>query len=266
MTRCKSVLSLTLGAALVGAVALSSPVRAANPQCPVSVNALQMALDGVVNVGNPLTNGGLANHMWGAVVNRDGVVCAVVRTGALGDQWPGSRVIAMQKAYTANAFSLPGGNPMDVGFGAPLSTGNLYGTVLEQGFLLGLQFSNPVHTAAAYSGNPNTYGGASDPAVGETVGGVNVFGGGLALYDSSQDVVGAIGVSGDTSCTDHVIAWKSRDALGLDFVPGGVASGTDNLIIVASVTPGSFEHPDCDTSGVVSGIINNLPVSHPISP
>lgn len=37
--------------------------------------------------------------MWGAVVNRAGVVCAVAFTGDnWGDQWPGSRVIAAQKA------------------------------------------------------------------------------------------------------------------------------------------------------------------------
>jgi len=46
--------------------------------------------------------------MWGAIVNRDGIVCAVAFTGAdRGSQWPGSRVIAAQKANTANAFSLP---------------------------------------------------------------------------------------------------------------------------------------------------------------
>src|SRR5690606_4884886 len=54
-------------------------------------------------------NGGFDLDMWGAVVNRDGIVCAVAFTGEdRGDQWPGSRVIAAQKANTANAFSLPG--------------------------------------------------------------------------------------------------------------------------------------------------------------
>jgi len=52
-------------------------------------------------------NGGLNNNMWGTVVNRDGVVGAVVFTGVdRDDQWPGSRVISAQKANTANAFSL----------------------------------------------------------------------------------------------------------------------------------------------------------------
>jgi len=53
-------------------------------------------------------NGGFNLDMWAAVVDRNGLVVAVVFTGATStDQWPGSRVIAAQKANTANAFSLP---------------------------------------------------------------------------------------------------------------------------------------------------------------
>ena len=38
--------------------------------------------------------------------------------------------------------------------------------------------------------------------------------------------VGAIGVSGDTSCTDHAVAWKIRHLMGFDnVVPGGFVSG-----------------------------------------
>src|SRR5688572_4635389 len=55
-----------------------------------------------------MDNGGFDLDMWGAVVNRDGIVCAVAFTGTdRGRQWPGSRVIAAQKANTANSFSLP---------------------------------------------------------------------------------------------------------------------------------------------------------------
>ena len=39
--------------------------------------------------------------------------------------------------------------------------------------------------------------------VGNKPGGVNVFGGGLALYDEVDGLIGAVGVSGDTSCADH---------------------------------------------------------------
>ena len=37
-------------------------------------------------------NGGFNLDMWGTIVNRDGIVCAVAFTGGdRGDQWPGSR-------------------------------------------------------------------------------------------------------------------------------------------------------------------------------
>src|SRR5437588_154556 len=40
-------------------------------------------------------NGGFGLNMWGTIVNRDGVVCAVAFTGSdRGAQWPGSRVIS----------------------------------------------------------------------------------------------------------------------------------------------------------------------------
>jgi hypothetical protein len=220
--------------------------------------ALQGALDGVVEAGG---NGGLANEMWGTIVDRDGIVCAVAFTGdQLGDQWPGSRVISAQKANTANAFSLPPG----AGFGGALSSGNLYGTVLEEGSLLGLQFSNPVDPAVAYAGDATDYGTATDPMVDGKIGGVNVFGGGLALYDrQTGDLLGGLGVSGDTSCTDHVVAWRTRFELGLDQVPAGVSTtGDDNLIIKKKPRPGTFQHPNC--GGGVKPIIESLPVDYPI--
>jgi hypothetical protein len=79
-------------------------------------------------------NAGLGFQMWGTVVNRDGVVCAVAFTGATrGDQWPGSRVISAQKASTANAFSVPG---------FALSTANLFAATQNGGTLFGLQLSS----------------------------------------------------------------------------------------------------------------------------
>ena len=162
---------------------------------------------------NP-ANGGLNLDMWGTIVDRDGVVCAVAFTGAdRGQQWPGSRVISAQKANTANAFSLPK---------FALSTANLYTAVQPGGSLFGLQESNPVATEVAYSGNPANYGQPNDPMVGGRIGGVNVFGGGLGLYNSSKQLVGGIGVSGDTSCADHNIAYRTRNALNLDYVPAGL--------------------------------------------
>jgi len=57
---------------------------------------LTTALTNVVTAGG---NGGLGNDMWATIVDRDGVVCAVTKTGDPGDQWPGSRVISARLGY-----------------------------------------------------------------------------------------------------------------------------------------------------------------------
>jgi uncharacterized protein GlcG (DUF336 family) len=196
--------------------------------------------------------------MWGTVVNRDGIVCAVAFTGAdRGSQWPGSRVISAQKANTANAFSLPG---------LALSTANLWAAVQPGGSLYGLQHSNPVDTDNAYRGPAQNFGDADDPMTGRRIGGVNVFGGGLALYNSRKQLIGAIGVSGDTSCADHNIAWRTRHTLQLDWVPGGVSpKGDDNINYQGQVAdpsvPNDFSHPICKIGGEdkVSAISAALP-------
>jgi uncharacterized protein GlcG (DUF336 family) len=177
--------------------------------------------------------------MWGTLVNRDGEVCAVTFTGAdRGAQWPGSRVISAQKANTANAFSLPK---------LALSTANLYSATQPGGSLFGLQTSNPVDARAAYDGDPKRFGQANDPMVGKKIGGVNVFGGGLALYTKKGVLVGALGVSGDSSCADHNIAWQTRKGLGLDHVPAGVSRTKDDDIVylAAKEAPNGFKHPIC---------------------
>lgn len=212
---------------------------------------LKEALEGVVDVGGT-GNAGLGLNMWATIVNRDGEVCAVVFTGDdRGEQWPGSRVISAQKANTANAFSLPG---------LALSTANLYTAVQPGGSLFGLQESNPVDTGVAYRGPARNFGQPNDPMVGRRVGGVNVFGGGLALYNSDGELVGALGVSGDTSCTDHVIAWKLRDALDLDYVPAGVSETGDDNVVYDPTSP--WDHPECDTA--VKEISEDLPDLFPI--
>jgi len=78
------------------------------------------------------------------------------------------------------------------------------------GSLFGLQESNPVNTDLAYGGNASNFGRSNDPMVGGRIGGVNVFGGGAPLYNSNGRLVGALGVSGDSSCADHNIAWRTR--------------------------------------------------------
>ena len=211
---------------------------------------LQAALAAAVST----ETSGLDFDMWGPIVDRGGWVCAVAFSGAdRSAQWPGSRVIAAQKANTANAFSLGG---------LSLSTANLFSAVQPGGSLFGLQESNPVDTDVAYAGPSADYGQSNDPMVGSKIGGVNVFGDGLALYAPGGILVGAVGVSGDTSCADHHIGWRVRNSLGLDNLAGvGGVSGDgarpDNIVfdIVpdpnggTGVSAGGFGHATCLNNG-----------------
>jgi uncharacterized protein GlcG (DUF336 family) len=221
-------------------------------------NKLKAALTSAVKEGKG-ANGGLGNQEWGTVVNRDGTVCAVVFTGPnRGAEWPGSRLISAEKANTANAFSTDN---------FALSSGNIYAAA---------QPGNPLYSivsgpdpATAFAGDAQKFGQPDDPLVGKPIGGVIVFGGGLALYDKKGQIVGALGVSGDTSCADHVVAWKTRHTLGLDAVPMGVAPGpSDNLIfdIQNGVSSSGFGHPTCKGGNPSEEIIEKLNQIHPTGP
>ena len=242
--------------------------------------ALKSALTTAVHESG---NGGLGNNMWATIVDNGGIVCAVAFSGAdYTSQWLGSRVISAQKANTGNAFSL--------GLGAggtviALSSANLYSAVQPGGSLYGLQASNPVETEVAYGnssggqGNPPTnassFGTMSDPLVGKRVGGINVFGGGLALYVGGKRV-GGLGVSGDTSCTDHMVAWWTRSLLKQDGFSGvgGVNSDStrpDNIIFdiavnkvgvgAIGVSEGGFGHPTC-LNNPTPAAVSSLPKVH----
>lgn len=217
---------------------------------------LQAALSAaVVSSGggtNATSTQGFGLPMWATLVDASGRVCAVAKIGGT-DPWPGSRVISAQKANTANAFST---NQV------ALSTANLYSAVQPGGGLYGLQHSNPVNPLVAYRGAATNFGTASDPMVGLRIGGINVFGGGLALYDANKQAIGAIGVSGDSSCADHNTAWVIREKLigkgtgsGIvgTSVPGGFgANGTDNIIYDRnSSSPSGFGHPQCSATVTV---------------
>ncbi len=231
-----AVLSVLL--ALVPPLALADGDKGNRNACEglPSYSALKTALSNVVTAGG---NSGFGNDMWASIVNRDGIVCAVVFTGAKrGDQWPGSRVISSQKANTGNAFTLDD---------LALSTANLYPLVQPGASLFGLQESNPVDPRVAYQGNSKHNGQPNDPMVGEKIGGVNGFGGGLGLYNSNGDVIGGLGVSGDTSCADHFIAWKVRNALGLDNVPT-----CDNIVFP--------NHPHCGFDAAENTALAALPL------
>lgn len=246
--------------ALAAIVSFSSACRSTHGGAPSSSESLPdhatvtAALREVVKE----QNGGFGLHMWATLVDRDGTVQVVAMSGAdRGDQWPGSRVISAQKANTANAFSLPG---------LALSTANLYAAVQPGQSLFGLQESNPVDTAVAYGGDAAQFGTAHDPMVGHRVGGVNVFGGGLGLYAAGGKLVGGIGLSGDSSVADHVIAWKLRKKLGLDHVPAGVGPTKDDNMVMdfsGGVSPSGWGH--AATTPAATEIVNGLPKTHPIS-
>src|SRR5438477_7035753 len=108
--------------------------------------------------------------------------------------------------------------------------------------------------------------------VAHRIGGVNVFGGGLALYNAAHVLIGAVGVSGDSSCADHNIAWRTRNTLNLDHVPGGVspdAARPDNIIyditpaagLQEGVSAGGFGHAQC--SAAATAVAAGLPPTRP---
>lgn len=216
--------------AFVSTLALTAPAIAQTCDTLPSHEALKTALA----EARKADNGGFNLDMWGTIVARDGTVCNVAYTGATqGDQWPNSRAISAQKANTANGFSLKG---------LALSTANLYAAVQPGGSLFGLQDSNPVDVNVAYKGKASDFGTQKDPMIGKRIGGVNVFGGGVALYNDKGEIVGGLGVSGNSSCADHNIAWRTRHALKLDYVTAGVAPTKDDQIIFGE---GGFTHPKC---------------------
>jgi len=247
-----------LSAVLLLAVssAFAAPAFAANADRSGATCAnLPTFADLQTALGTAITgSAGFGLPSWVTLVDSSGRVCAVAKLNAT-DPWMGSRVISAQKANTANAFST---NQIAI------STANLYSAVQPGGSLYGLQHSNPVNTIVAYRGAATSFGTATDPMVGLRVGGVNVFGGGLALYNAAGQAIGAIGVSGDTSCSDHQTAWKLRTALvgkgsgtGLvaNKVPGGVTTEgaiTDDNIQYGAV--GGWNHVQCPVTGVVPAV------------
>src|SRR5258708_16340597 len=171
------------------------------------VKNLRARLATVVNLAD--AKGGLfkPNRMWSAMVDRQGILCSVVRSDP--DAWPGSRSIAIAKASTANDFS---NNKL------ALSTANLYsftqpanaGAALNfpAGSLYGLNNSNPF--------NPEFQ--AQGSGIGKVPGGIITFGGGVALYIRGQ-VIGGLRATRATPCADPAIAFAMRRPARLDCTP-----------------------------------------------
>ncbi|QSA96941.1 heme-binding protein [Methylococcus sp. EFPC2] len=212
----------------ISTLALAFGAQTVSADAGGATNNTGISRDQLVAAVNQATtddlDGGYPLKFWVTLVDNTGKVIEVVTNGATGEnasnsEWLGSRVISAQKANTANAFSLNG---------YVISTANLYKATQPGGSLFGLQHSNPVDASTAYAGNPKKYGTAEDPLKGRRIGGVNVFGGGLALYAGGTKV-GAIGVSGDTSVADHAFAWRVREALGKHPAAGTVGITTFNV-------------------------------------
>ncbi len=220
---------------------------------------LRNTLQSVVRQG-AAKNGGMGNQEWAAVVNRDGVVCAIVFSGTTrSDQWPGSRVIAASKASTANGLS---SNDF------ALSTANVFAGAQPGQSLYSLATSAAPNAEAVF-GDPTTFGTPNDPMVDKAIGGVIVFGGGLPLYSSRGKIVGGLGLSGDTSCTDHIIAWKIRHELQLDAVTMGPSpEHNDNMILdwQNNTSPSGFGHPNCKGGTAPDLIIRDLSKQFPTGP
>src|SRR2546430_8013476 len=156
-----------------------------------------------------LSNGGIftPNRMWSAVVDRKGRLCSVIVNG---DAWPGSRAIAIAKASTANDFSNDA---------LALSTANVYSATQPGGSLYGLNNSNPFNPDFLRQGT----------GIGRVPGGIITFGGGVALY-SGGEVIGGLGLSGDSACADHVIAFRRGRNARLDGIPPGAGfTRTDHM-------------------------------------
>jgi uncharacterized protein GlcG (DUF336 family) len=223
-----SVATLCLIASSTGAQGQTTP-----PACGglPATSQIRQLLWNASRPGNPFGDaGGLFNgrRMWGAVVNRQGVLCAFATTATVDptNVWPGSQSIAKAKAFTANAYS-----QSDL----PLSTARLYTFAQPGHSLFSVIESNPF--------DPECLAPASGPGggVGRVCAGQIFFGGGVPLYRDGR-IVGGLGVSGGTSCEDHEVAKRVRDLAGLN-PPGGRL--VDDIVYSPPDPPSVFAHPVC---------------------
>jgi hypothetical protein len=120
-----------------------------------------------------------------------------------------------------------------------------------------------------------------------------VFGGGLALYNCQGNIMGALGVSGDTSCADHAIAWRCvfvclgscfcffvcltfsyffsllnffqqkknrvRHSLNMDFVPNGPSEQSNDNIIYDDTN--GFSQSHCLDENIENVVRAGLPAT-----
>jgi hypothetical protein len=68
------------------------------------------------------------------------------------------------------------------------------------------------------------------------------FGGGVPLHNSTGKIIGGLGISGDTSSTDHEIAKRVRNLANLN-PPGGML--VDDITYSSADGASVFTHPLC---------------------
>lgn len=251
MKRTLSTLITAVAVLAVVSVTTASAQKVSGGGCQnlPSESQLRQLLAQAQNVNKPV--GGLfeGTRMWAAVVNRDGAVCAyATSTNEATQVWPGSQAIAKSKAYTANAFSLDD---------LALSTARLY------------TFTQPGHSLWSL-GQSNLFNprflappSGQDGGQGEIAGGLIFFGGGVPLYRNGK-IIGALGISGDTSCADHEIAKRVRDLANLNPAGGALA---DDIVYSGPDAPSVFAHPVClNTYRNGTRIGNEAPATYPFVP
>jgi len=231
--------ALTLGITVTASLLAST--AQAQVRCPISYDDLKNAVTNAAAADST----GLNNNYWAVVTNRDGTVCSVAYSGpTIHSQWLLSRQIAAAKAFTANGLSLDAPK-------GPLSTAQLYGFVQPSPSggnpLFGLGGGNVLDGGTVYDGDAADWGTARDPLIGKRVGGTITFGGGLAIYNGNIKV-GGLGVSGDTACADHSVAWRIRTALKLT-----PPSQTDTITLTSGATPTTGGHPRCPNDAATQG-------------
>ncbi len=226
----RMICAVTLLAA-VSTAAFADDEKARCGQLPGN-SALKAFLQAAPSMAGPPVGGAVGGlfggaRMWGAVVNRDGEICAfITSTNDPTQVWPGSQAIAKAKAYTANAFSLDT---------LALSTAQLYTFTQPGHSLWSLGQSNPFKPQFVVE--PPGEGGGKN----QVAGGMIFFGGGVPLYRYGK-IIGGLGISGDTSCADHEIAKRVRHLAGLN-PPGGALA--DDITFSSADGASAFTHPLC---------------------
>ncbi len=205
---------------------------------------------------------GLNAQEWATIVDRNGIVCAVAFTGPDTTTQLGiGRISSAMRANAGNAFAFDSNSSKNgAGFphGLALSTANLYSATQPGGFVGELPNNYPVNQSAAFSKRVDLFGTTADPMIGQMIGGFMGIGGGLGLFAQGQTAVGGLGVAGDHSCTDHDIAWRTRNLLNLDHMAGfaplsGDPARPDNIVYDITPNPAGglgnsasgLGHPHC---------------------